>query len=179
MKTIILIILVLSLSVFAIFLNACCPLILQPSQTLLPEKTGEENAGTALPPAETTASTVQEENDKQQDFPQDTAHDLIIVKYPKQGDLVQSPLIIEGEARGTWYFEADFPVYLFDENGKELASHYAVAQDEWMTEDFVPFISEIIFEKPSTTKGVLVLQKSNPTGLAEFDDEIRITVRFE
>jgi hypothetical protein len=103
---------------------------------------------------------------------------LIRVKSPKAGDVVTSPLVIEGEARGYWFFEASFPVVLEDGNGKVLASHYAEAQDEWMTENFVPFKATLDFTAPTSKTGTLILKKDNPSGLPEHDDEIRVLVRF-
>ena len=93
--------------------------------------------------------------------------------------MIKSPLIIEGEARGTWFFKATFPVKLLDANGNEVAVHYAQAPGEWMTEDFVSFEAQIEFSKPATATGTLVLEKSNPSDLAEYDAKIEIPVRFE
>ena len=50
-----------------------------------------------------------------------------------------SPLQIKGQARGGWYFEANFPVLLLDANGQLLTQHYAQAKGQWMTKSFVPF----------------------------------------
>jgi len=72
--------------------------------------------------------------------------DLIRIESPRPGQEIASPLTITGEARGTWYFEGDFPVVLTDWDGRIIAQHYATAQGEWMTEDFVPFSSELSFE---------------------------------
>jgi hypothetical protein len=104
--------------------------------------------------------------------------DLIIINNPRPNQLVTSPLEISGQARGTWYFEADFPVYLYDAEGNELAVAPATAQGEWMTEDFVPYNTTLTFEIPDTETGELVLEKSNPSGLPEHADELRIPVRF-
>jgi hypothetical protein len=105
--------------------------------------------------------------------------DLIKITSPRPGEKVASPLSITGEARGTWYFEASFPVELQDANGNVLALHYAQAQGEWMTEDFVPFVSEITFAAPASgTKGKLILRKDNPSGLPEHDDSLIIPVSF-
>ena len=106
------------------------------------------------------------------------AEEMIKLISPKPGDTVSSPLLIKGEARGTWYFEASFPVKLLDADGNIIAVHYAQAQGEWMTEEFVPFTSELIFETPQTETGTLVLQKDNPSGLAENDASIEIPVKF-
>ena len=103
---------------------------------------------------------------------------LIQITSPRPNSIIKSPLVIKGKARGTWYFEASFPVKLLDENGKEIAAHYAQAQDEWMTENFVPFESRIEFTAMAGTKGTLILQKDNPSGLPEYDDELRIPVIF-
>ncbi len=104
--------------------------------------------------------------------------DLIRVSYPPANAKVQSPFTVTGEARGTWYFEASFPVKIFDANGKQLGVVPAQAQGEWMTENFVPFAAELTFEKPTTTTGTLVLEKDNPSGLPEHADELRIPIVF-
>ncbi len=104
--------------------------------------------------------------------------DLIRVTSPKPGDIVKSPLTVTGFARGNWYFEASFPVRLEDGNGKVLAQHYAQAEGDWMTTEFVPFKSTFAFDTPTSPTGTLVLMKDNPSGLPEHDDELRILVRF-
>lgn len=105
--------------------------------------------------------------------------DLIRVFAPTPNAKVKSPLHIEGEARGTWYFEASFPVKVLDANGKQLGIMPAQAEGEWMTENFVPFRADLMFETPTTETGVLVLEKDNPSGLPEYADEIRMPIRFE
>jgi Immunoglobulin-like domain of bacterial spore germination. len=105
--------------------------------------------------------------------------DLIRVNNPRPNQTIKSPLTIEGEARGFWFFEASFPIKLLDEKGNELGIAIAQAQDEWMTEDFVPFRAQLEFSPPETDRGTLVLEKDNPSGLPEHDDELRIPVRFE
>jgi len=100
--------------------------------------------------------------------------DLIRVTSPESGATVSSPLTVDGEARGTWYFEASFPVKLLDSDGNELAVTPAEAQGEWMTEDFVPFTATLEFDESYTGDATLVLQKDNPSGLPENDDELRI-----
>jgi hypothetical protein len=105
--------------------------------------------------------------------------DLIVVSAPRPNQLVTSPMTVSGEARGNWYFEADFPIYLYDDNDNELAIGIAQAQGEWMTEDFVPFEAVLNYEQPATDSGYLVLKKSNPSGLPEQEDELIIPVRFK
>lgn len=106
-------------------------------------------------------------------------NDLIRINNPRPGQSIISPLEISGEARGHWFFEADFPIRIFDEDGKELGSAIATAESEWMTEDFVSFTSLLEFSLPNTKKGNLMLEKDNPSGLPEFDDYLRVPVVFE
>ncbi len=103
---------------------------------------------------------------------------LIQITKPRPNETIQSPLEIKGEARGYWFFEADFPIKLIDENGELIVGGIAQAQGEWMTEDFVPFEAVLEFEVPETDKGTLILEKDNPSGLPENADELRVPVRF-
>ncbi len=105
--------------------------------------------------------------------------DLIRVNNPRPNRGIRSPVVIEGEARGFWFFEASFPIKLFDEKDNLLGTAIAQAQGEWMTEDFVPFRAQLEFSTPQANRGVLVLEKDNPSGLPKHDDELRIPVRFE
>ena len=108
-----------------------------------------------------------------------TKDDLIRVYIPAANALIKSPLVIEGEARGKWYFEASFPVRVLDANGKELGVVPAQAQGEWMTNDYVPFKASLIFSPPSTDTGTVVFQKDNPSGLLEHDNALAIPIRFD
>jgi len=116
-------------------------------------------------------------------FAEDIGNELekinfIQITKPRPNETIQSPLEIKGEARGYWFFEADFPVKLLDENGELIAGGIAQAQGEWMTEDFVPFKAALEFGVPKTDKGILILEKDNPSGLPENADELRVPVRF-
>jgi hypothetical protein len=103
----------------------------------------------------------------------------IKIDNPESDEIVSFPLIIEGEARGSWYFEASFPIKLLDKDGEELAVAIAQAQADWMTNDFVPFKAVIeLSSLPETETGFLVLQKDNPSGLPENDEQVRAPIRF-
>ncbi|RJQ36354.1 hypothetical protein C4552_03645 [Candidatus Parcubacteria bacterium] len=104
--------------------------------------------------------------------------DLIVLDRPLQNEVVSSPLVLEGEARGNWYFEASFPIRIFDADNRELGVIPAQAQGEWMTTDFVPFRAVLYFDPPTTETGTLVLEKDNPSGLPEHANELRVPVRF-
>jgi len=104
--------------------------------------------------------------------------DLIVLERLRPNETVSSPLVISGRARGYWFFEASFPVELLDDSGSVIASGIATAQDEWMTEAFVPFSATLEFSSPVTEKGTLILKKDNPSGLPEHDDRLVVPVRF-
>lgn len=105
--------------------------------------------------------------------------DLIRLDSPRPNQSVKSPLTITGEARGYWFFEASFPVVLADWDGRIIAEGIATAEGEWMTENFVPFTATLEYTlEPDiySTRGTLILQKDNPSGLPENDDALEIPV---
>ena len=105
--------------------------------------------------------------------------DLIRTSTPRPNQIIQSPLTIKGEARGFWFFEADFPIVLVNWDGLIIAEGIAQTKEDWMTEDFVFFEAEIEFEKPTVkNNGYLIFRKDNPSGLPEHDDALEIPVFF-
>lgn len=103
----------------------------------------------------------------------------IEVQTPKENDSVTSPLHVSGKARGTWYFEASFPVTILDANKKILAKVPVQAKGEWMTEDFVEFEGDITFLAPTTDTGVVIFENDNPSGDPARAKSIEIPVRFK
>ncbi|MFN3188320.1 MAG: Gmad2 immunoglobulin-like domain-containing protein [Candidatus Paceibacteria bacterium] len=115
----------------------------------------------------------------------DSKADLITVVTPVPLGIAQSPLVITGEARGYWFFEASFPIVVTDWNGLIVGEGYATAGTDWMTEDFVPYTASVEFENPYNDgdpdfmkNGTLILQKDNPSGLPEHDDALELPIRF-
>lgn len=101
------------------------------------------------------------------------------LETPSYGGMVNSPLTVKGKAKGNWFFEANLPVTLKDQNGKVLAKQGAHAEGDWMTEDFVDFSVTLTFDKPDTQYGVLLIEKDNPSGLPENDGAYAIPVTFK
>lgn len=111
--------------------------------------------------------------------------DLLVLENVSEGSEIESPLTIEGKARGMWYFEASFPVSLVNWDGLIIAEGIATADGEWMTTDYVPFSVTLTFDSPYNEnspdflkRGALIFQKSNPSGLPENDDAFEVSVEF-
>lgn len=100
------------------------------------------------------------------------------VSTPIPGALITSPVTVTGQVRGTWYFEASFPVHVVDADGRELGTGIAQAGSDWMTEDYVPFTVSVDFKAPTTATGSIILQKDNPSGDPKHDDSVVIPVKF-
>lgn len=135
-----------------------------------PEQCRTPDGSTFVRPTATSAPQVMS-------FPNGN-EDRIRVANAPINETIASPLVITGEARGNWYFEASFPVELRDGNGILIAQEPAQAQGEWMTVEFVPFSVTLEFTKPRTATGTLILRNDNPSGLPENDRWISIPVRF-
>ncbi len=105
--------------------------------------------------------------------------DKIVVTNPFPGAVTGKEFTVAGKARGTWYFEASFPVQVIDKNGKVLFQGPAQAQGDWMTENFVPF--SIAVKVPATYIGpaTLILRKDNPSGLPENEASISFPITIE
>ena len=111
--------------------------------------------------------------------------DKIQITHPLPRSIITSPLLIEGMARGTWFFEASFPVTITDWNGNIIGQGYTTTDGaEWMTEDFVPFSGIIMFDTQEiqgqySQRGTLILHKANASGLPEHADALEIPILFE
>lgn len=115
----------------------------------------------------------------------DAKTDLIKVVSPLPMSTIQTPLLISGQARGNWFFEASAPVILVDWDGKIIAEGIITAEGDWMTTEFVPFSAELTFVSPYKTgdqdfmkRGALIFKKDNPSGLPENDDALEIPITF-
>lgn len=109
----------------------------------------------------------------------DSKKDLIFIKTPTINEIIENPVLIEGSARGFWFFEAEFPIKIFDEAGNLLGWALARAKGDWMTENFVEFEAILEFKEPLTERGIIVLEKNNPSGLAEYDDKLILPIKFK
>lgn len=109
---------------------------------------------------------------------QPIGNDEIQIITPRQNSEISSPLHVTGSAKGTWFFEASFPVQVYDSDLKLLGYGIVSAKDDWMTENFVPFSGDISFEDSKISSGWVRFKKDNPSGLAENDASFDVPVVF-
>lgn len=105
--------------------------------------------------------------------------DIIKVDMPLAGSVIMSPVFVRGQARGNWFFEGSFPIFLTDANDNVIAQGLATSTEDWMTENFIPFTASISYQRPNTNTGKLILKKDNPSGLPEYDDQVVVPVNFD
>ena len=119
----------------------------------------------------------QDEQQNQQSYSSEKGID-VIVSAPAKDSTVASPLEVSGDVPGSWTFEGNFAVKLLDESGATVTEQPATIRGDWMTEDLVPFSVILIYSKPDSATGSLVLEKANPSDLPENDDSVTIPIRF-
>jgi hypothetical protein len=108
-------------------------------------------------------------------------NDLISVTTPQPEQEVSSPIQVSGQARGYWFFEATAPVTVTNWDGLILGEGYMEAQGDWMTEEFVPFTGEIVYEpelNAYSATGTIIFRRANPSGLPENDDAFEMQVQL-
>ncbi len=99
----------------------------------------------------------------------------IQIEKPKSGDTASSPLEIDGRAKGSWFFEGQFPIKLIDGNGLVLATGQAKALGDWANEDTVPFRAILEFSVPASASATLVFSQDDPSGQSNAE-EIKVPV---
>lgn len=98
-----------------------------------------------------------------------------ITELQSTSTLLVSTTLLTGEALGTWYFEASFPVDVLDSSNTVVDTLIASAQSDWMTTSSVPFTIPFDASSYSGQTISLLLKKDNPSGEPQFDDSIIIT----
>lgn len=113
---------------------------------------------------------------------QNATENDIVVSLPFPGAVTGKEFSVTGKARGYWFFEASFPVYLYDEAGNELVVGLGSPQPEgteWMTTEFVSFKADIVAPQSYIGKATLVLKRDNPSGEPENDASVTIPITVE
>lgn len=100
----------------------------------------------------------------------------IKIELPLPGHVVGKEFTVLGQAKGAWFFEADFPIRVLDKEGEEIAVGIAQTKSDWMTEDFVSFKAEVKIPESYTGPATLVLEKDNPSDLRELDGSVSFPI---
>ncbi|HWO07405.1 MAG TPA: Gmad2 immunoglobulin-like domain-containing protein [Candidatus Paceibacterota bacterium] len=101
---------------------------------------------------------------------------LIVVSTPQPGATVPNTFTVSGQARGNWYFEANFPIEVVSATGTRLVQSPVQAQGEWMTTEFVPFSVQITVPANYQGPATLILHNDNASGLPENARSISIPI---
>ena len=102
----------------------------------------------------------------------------VVLSEPNPEDTISSPVTVTGQALGSWFFEATFPIKVTDDLNNVLGTGVAKATADWMQAGFVPFTASINFNPGANTHGKLILSKDNPSGEPANDFSIEIPVGF-
>jgi hypothetical protein len=126
-----------------------------------------------------TKTNPQECHYQGQIFIQEPTNPDIKVDSLKSNQVISSPLTITGQAKGTWFFEASFPVTLVDSQGEIMAQAVATTKKEWMTENFISFSATLEYVGfGGTNPGTIIFEKNNPSDNRELDDQLLVPVFY-
>ncbi len=93
------------------------------------------------------------------------------------GQNVTLPLVVTGSIPGNWFFEGSFPVIMKDAGGNQIGVALAQSSEDWMTTNSIPF-SVTLPVTNYTGPGTITFKKDNPSGEAQFDDEVVVNVVY-
>ena len=110
--------------------------------------------------------------------------DMIVVDVPLPESIVSNPIVIKGQARGNWFFEASAPVDVVNWDGLIIGSGYVTVDkgSDWMTTEYVPFSGSVSYDasKLGAYKyGWIIMKKDNPSGEAKFDNALEFKINFK
>lgn len=95
----------------------------------------------------------------------------------QSGQIISRPITFTGNVPAGWAFEASFPVRIVDANGNVLGQNPARVPN-WMSGTTAWYTVTVMYAKPSTSSGFIVLVRDDPSGLEQNADEVKIPVRF-
>lgn len=103
-----------------------------------------------------------------------------VVISPRPGDIIKSPLTVEGTVPSGWMFEGVIPIKIVDEYGNLIVQGLGSELTPGSWQSGIPIDFEGVLEYTTTAKkGFVVLEKDNPSGLPENGDKYEIPVNFE
>ncbi len=103
----------------------------------------------------------------------------IIVNQPGLGAVISSPVVVNGQAPGTWFFEAVLPMSIETAAGEVLAEEIFVTDQDWMTEELIDFSLDIEFDTADTNLGSLKIIKNDVSDIPRNKNFFYLPVRFQ
>lgn len=100
-----------------------------------------------------------------------------IMEFPKSGSTVSSPLMVKGQAPGSWFFESSLPIKLLDNQGRMIAQAEGLASGNSLTDQLVPFSTLLEFETTATS-GYLIISNDNPSGISDYSKSASFPILF-
>lgn len=102
-----------------------------------------------------------------------------VVTSPQPNTTISSPLIVNGRAPGSWFFEGQLTIKLTDANHKPITQSIGreVTPGSWTSTTMVDFQGKLTFST-SAKKGLLIIENDNPSGLPENQKSYEIPVNF-
>jgi hypothetical protein len=94
----------------------------------------------------------------------------IRVDSPRKASVIKSPLQVSGKANDSWFLKGVLSIILLDDYGDRVATVLANEQPSNLLNDFAAILS---FNKPTTTRGWLIVKKENS------QKALKIPVYFE
>ncbi|MEA1929347.1 MAG: GerMN domain-containing protein [Patescibacteria group bacterium] len=105
----------------------------------------------------------------------------LVVSQPLADDVIESPLTVEGQALGSWFFEGQFALTLIDGEGEVLGETLVLASlgadNEMGPEAMVPFDTIMLFGETEAGTGHLIFEPANPER-GEDQLFVKLPVRF-
>ncbi len=118
--------------------------------------------------------TFSQEIDPQHDYSKE-----IQVTNPIPNQLIEQTLQVTGQISGTWLFEAQSSMKLYDTDNNLVAEGVITTTSDWMTTNLVPFTGTLTFTQPDPQKGKLVIENANPSGDEANKKEFEIPIYFK
>lgn len=106
-------------------------------------------------------------------------NEKIIISSPKKNSEINSPVQIQGQAIGPWFFEGNFTIQIIDNQGNKIGESLAYAQENYMTDHMVPFSAEINFNLNNSQQGKIIFKRANPSGLPENAESFELPIQIK
>ncbi|MGI6423013.1 MAG: GerMN domain-containing protein [Candidatus Dojkabacteria bacterium] len=79
---------------------------------------------------------------------------------------------VVGKISNEWFFEGEFPITVFNEEGDLIATLIAKTDEDWTVSDEIKFSFKLDFDLEESSELVFRFERSNPSGLEENDEYI-------